>query len=94
MTNATGEIETIVAEKSIFNYHIVNDELAVSQRIAELLISGLYPEELFEANTEKLIEETPVFIEPKGSSLLRKVAIFAVVGGLVAFGAYKFRQSH
>ena len=46
------ELKTLTQEKKeIFEYRVINDDLAVANRTVELLFSGLYPEELFGENT-------------------------------------------
>ena len=50
--NAVAELKTLTQEKKeIFEYRVINDDLAVANRTVELLFSGLYPEELFGENT-------------------------------------------
>ena len=51
----------LLEKKQIINYRIVNDDLSVSLRIFELLISGLYSEELYQTKTAELIASVPQF---------------------------------
>ena len=44
--NATEELRILMSETHIINYRVVNDDLKVSKRTFELLITGLYVEEL------------------------------------------------
>mmetsp|Transcript_11873 Transcript_11873/g.15114 ORF Transcript_11873/g.15114 Transcript_11873/m.15114 type:complete len:84 (-) Transcript_11873:19-270(-) len=75
--------------KDVFAYRIVNDSLEVSKRVADLLISGLYTEELLEQSTDTLIAETPL-IQKAGPGIGQKFKIAAaatVVAGVVGIAA-------
>mmetsp|Transcript_21795 Transcript_21795/g.29208 ORF Transcript_21795/g.29208 Transcript_21795/m.29208 type:complete len:84 (+) Transcript_21795:239-490(+) len=75
--------------KDVFAYRIVNDSLEVSKRVADLLISGLYTEELLEQSTDTLIAETPL-IQKAGPGIGQKLKIAAaatVVAGVVGIAA-------
>lgn len=55
--------------------------------MANLLITGLYAEELTGKDTEQLVAETPRPVIPKSGSIVKKLAAVTVVG-LLAAGAY------
>ena len=46
IANADGEFRTIMANKHIFNYRIINEELETSQKTVINLIDALYSKEL------------------------------------------------
>ena len=52
LAGANEELETITNMPEIFSNRIVNDDLDESKRVIELLISGMYYEELFGEDTE------------------------------------------
>ena len=88
-------METLISRKETFLYRIINDKLEVSKVTFELVMSGLYAEELLGEDTQALIASTPVIKPVGGLSTLGKVACLALVG-VVAAGAYmlvKKRQS-
>ena len=77
-----------MAEKKIISYRIVNDDINVSLRTFELLISGLYPEELYQASTAELIASSPQLVTAaKSKSLVPRVAAVAAVS-VLAGAAY------
>ena len=57
--NAVKEIETLMAEKAIFMFRVVNDRLDVAKRTILLLTQGLYSEELTGKSTQAIIDEMP-----------------------------------
>ena len=60
----------------------MNDSLPVSLRIFELLISGLYPEELYQAKTADLITSVPLVEKPvPRASMMTRVAVLAFFTG-------------
>lgn len=69
---------------------MINDKLDVSKRIIELLISGLYVEELLGESTANLADSTPRIKEaPSNTGLKIKVAAAAiVVVGAIGAGVY------
>ena len=77
-------------KKDIFEYRVVNDDLEVAKRTVKLLFSGLYPEELFGESTEELINETPGLNDEKKGSVMKTIAVVAIVGAAIAAGAFFF----
>ena len=77
----------------IFNYRVVNDNLEVAKCTFDLLITGLYPEELLNQNTDELIASTPKLNEPV-SRVGLKGTIFALsmMVGVFAAAAYIYQQ--
>jgi len=85
--NAKGEIETLITMKNIFNYRIVNDKLDVSKSVLNLLVQGLYAEELTGKNTDELIASVPLPVKPASGGVFKYVAAVTILG-MVAGGAY------
>ena len=66
-------------------YRVINDNLEVSKRTFDLLVSGLYPEELLGQSTADLIMETPVLIKvEEGAGKLKIAAAVTIVVAMAA----------
>ena len=92
--NAVDELRILTQEKKdIIEYRVVNDDLEVAKRTVELLFSGLYPEELFGENTQDLIDDSPVLNEVRQGSVMKKVAMVAIVGAAIAAGAFIYMRN-
>ena len=87
VANAQAEMEELVSRKKTFTYRVINDELEVSKRVCELLLLGLYAEELSGLDTDTIIAETPLLKEVPKSNFLFKFVVFA---GIVSAGAYLY----
>ena len=74
--------------KNIFSYRVVNHDLEVAKRTFDLVITGLYPEEILNQNTSELIASTPRLNEP--ASRFGKLFTLAAVTGVVAVAAFLY----
>ena len=63
--NAPSEMETLMSKTSPISYRVVNSDIKVSLRTFELLLQGLYAEELFGKDTAELIASTPRIQKPQ-----------------------------
>ena len=57
--NANSEVDKLASRTRTFMYRVINDDLEVSKRTMDLLVTGLYVEELLGGNTAELIAATP-----------------------------------
>ena len=89
LANAKDEFNVLTSEKNTFTYRVVNDKVEISKRTVELLLTGLYAEELSGKKTADLIADTPVIKEAPGNSIFKMVVVTAAVGA-VAAGAFMF----
>ena len=74
--------------KNIFSYRVVNHDLEVAKRTFDLVITGLYPEEILNQNTSELIASTPKLNEPPAR--FGKLVALAAVTGVITVAAYLY----
>ena len=89
LANAKEEFTVLTTTKNTFTYRVVNDKVEVSKRTVELLLTGLYAEELTGKKTQELIAETPLIKQAPGTSVFKMVAVTAALGAMAA-GAFMF----